>query len=120
DGFARGTTRNVRRGGRALRPPSPRLSRSIGGRRGVALRDPASRTDPRDRVRDRKGDRAVRPARVPDDLPPEAPLEDRIDDTGRFETVVMTRYRWQAVYTAAAYVGLMETPSPHRLLPPDR
>ena len=71
-------------------------------------------------MRDRKGDRAVRPARVPDDLPPEAPLEDRIDDTGRFETVVMTRYRWQAVYTAAAYVGLMETPSPHRLLPPDR
>jgi SAM-dependent methyltransferase len=46
-----------------------------------------------------------------------AGLEDRIDETGLFETVVMTRYRWQAVYTAAEYVGLMETQSHHRLLP---
>jgi SAM-dependent methyltransferase len=49
-----------------------------------------------------------------------AGLEDRIDETGLFETVVMTRYRWQAVYTASEYVGLMETQSHHRLLPRDQ
>ena len=46
-------------------------------------------------------------------------LEDKIDDTGRFETVVMTRYRWQAVYAADEYVGLITTYSDHRLLLPD-
>lgn len=49
-----------------------------------------------------------------------AGLEDRIDETGLFETVVMTRYRWQATYTATEYVGLMETQSHHRLLPRDQ
>lgn len=50
----------------------------------------------------------------------ESPLEDRIDETGLFETVVMTRYPWQTVYTATEYVGLMETQSDHRLLAPDQ
>lgn len=49
-----------------------------------------------------------------------AGLEDRIDETGLFETVIMTSYRWQAAYTAAEYVGLMETQSHHRLLPRDQ
>jgi len=50
----------------------------------------------------------------------EAPLEDRIDDTALFETVVMARYPWHTVYTADDYAGLMETQSPHRLLPADQ
>jgi SAM-dependent methyltransferase len=51
---------------------------------------------------------------------PETALEDRIDETGLFESVVMTRYPWRQVYTATDYVGLMETQSDHRLLPRDR
>jgi SAM-dependent methyltransferase len=50
-------------------------------------------------------------------LPSESGPEDRIDKTGLFGTVVMARYPWSTVYTAADYMGLMETQSPHRLLP---
>ena len=50
----------------------------------------------------------------------EPPFEDRIDSVGVFGTVIMTRYRWRKAYTADDYVGLMETQSPHRLLPADR
>jgi SAM-dependent methyltransferase len=45
------------------------------------------------------------------------PLENRIDETGLFGTVVMTRYRWRVVFNAADYVGLMQTQSDHQLLP---
>jgi SAM-dependent methyltransferase len=47
----------------------------------------------------------------------EVPLEDRIDETGLFGTVIMTRYRWRVVFSAGDYVGLMRTQSDHRLLP---
>ncbi len=50
-------------------------------------------------------------------VPPESGLEERIDKTELFETVVMARYPWRATYTAPEYMGLMETQSPHRLLP---
>jgi SAM-dependent methyltransferase len=50
----------------------------------------------------------------------EEPLEDRIDESGRFGTVFMSRYRWQLVHPAADYVGLMETQSHHQLLPPEQ
>ncbi len=46
--------------------------------------------------------------------------EDRLDDSGLFGTVIVCRYRWQRDYSAADYVGLMETQSHHRLLPPRR
>ena len=46
------------------------------------------------------------------------PLEDWIDGTGLFGTVLMARYPWQATYSAADYVGLIGTYSDHRLLPP--
>lgn len=45
------------------------------------------------------------------------PLEDRIDDTGLFGTVFMARYPWRGSYSADDYVALLETQSPHRLLP---
>ncbi len=50
----------------------------------------------------------------------EPPLEDRIDATRLFQTVVMARYRWQCTYFAADYVGLMATQSDHHLLPANR
>ena len=50
----------------------------------------------------------------------ESPLEERMDATHLFETVVMTRYPWQITYSATDYVGLMATQSDHRLLPPSR
>ena len=48
------------------------------------------------------------------------PLEDRIDASGLFGTVIMTRYRWRATYTADDYLGLMNTQSPHRVLPDEQ
>ena len=45
---------------------------------------------------------------------------EEIERTGRFETVIVTRYRWQRVFTAEEYVGLQQTQSNHRLLPADR
>ena len=50
----------------------------------------------------------------------DAPLEDRIDATRLFGTVIMTRYRWRRSYSADDYIGLMNTQSPHRLLPDDK
>src|SRR5262245_12535997 len=50
----------------------------------------------------------------------EPPLEDQIDATGLFETVVKARYLWRESYSASSYVGLMETQSNHRLLPAER
>jgi predicted O-methyltransferase YrrM len=50
----------------------------------------------------------------------DTPLEDRIDATRLFGTVIMTRYRWHGTYTADDYIGLMNTQSPHRLLPDER
>lgn len=47
----------------------------------------------------------------------ETPLEDRIDATGAFETVLMARYPWSATYSADEYAGLMGTQSDHLLLP---
>jgi SAM-dependent methyltransferase len=50
----------------------------------------------------------------------DAALEEQIDASGKFGTVVTARYRWQTNYSADDYVGLMNTQSPHRLLPPER
>ena len=50
----------------------------------------------------------------------EVAWEDRIDESGLFDTVVMCRYRWERDYSAADYVGLMETQSNHRVLPARR
>ncbi len=51
---------------------------------------------------------------------PEVAWEDRIDASGLFGTVIVCRYRWQRDYSAADYVGLIETQSQHNLLPPRR
>jgi ubiquinone/menaquinone biosynthesis C-methylase UbiE len=58
------------------------------------------------------------PAMVDGDL--DAPLEDRIDASECFGTVVMTRYRWRTTYTSEEFVGLTETFSPQRLLPDEQ
>jgi len=50
----------------------------------------------------------------------EDPWEDRIDDSGRFGTVIQCRYRAQRRYSAADYVALLETQSDHQLLPAAR
>jgi len=55
-----------------------------------------------------------------DDSTSDHPLEDRIDETGRFGTVIMTRYRWRRSYSADDYIALLETQSPHRLLPDEQ
>ena len=47
-------------------------------------------------------------------------LEKRIERTGLFGPVLASRHRWRRVYSAAEYVGLMESQSPHRLLPTEQ
>ena len=50
----------------------------------------------------------------------EPPIEERIDATGLFGTVVRASYQGSFEYSVADYVALMETQSNHRLLPADR
>lgn len=44
-------------------------------------------------------------------------FEDEIDRSGLFDSVFMRRYHWTQVYTAADYVGLLESSANHHLLP---
>jgi SAM-dependent methyltransferase len=50
----------------------------------------------------------------------ESGLEGEIDRTRRFAPVTVVRYPWRRVFTADEYVGLQQTQSNHRLLPPAR
>jgi SAM-dependent methyltransferase len=85
-----------------------------GGALAVFLNDPVRDNSP---VEQRIQEAYARLAPTLAHVPPESGPEDRIDRSGLFETVVMARYPWSTTYTAAEYMGLMETQSPHRLLP---
>lgn len=50
----------------------------------------------------------------------EGPVENLFNESGLFEEVVVRRYPWSHRYRTSDYLGLMDTHSDHRLLPPEQ
>ncbi len=57
------------------------------------------------------------PGLSPDQLWQDTPFEDEFDRSGLFASVFMRKYLWTRVYSAAEYVGLLESHATHFVLP---